>query len=237
MGTKAFRVTFSFDEEKEPDIIKHLESLSEKRQIGAVCSNAIRMAFDNPRQQGNDSSSLSLLRQQFFNEVARQLKEQDRKIDGIYAMCSDLYGLARMNKVMGLDSKAENMLLSHFILQHQQSELKGLLGVDNLSTPYLSEKLLNEKEKADKVLAFSLEVYEAMLAEVKSSLFKPVEVIAQKPTTAMPVKTEAKQVEAPVDADEEFIELVEKPAHEKEVVVKPPTGDRAAALARMLQGI
>lgn len=215
----------------------HVEGLAGSRDLGAYISNLVRADFDGGEARKNITSTLSLLRQQYFNEAAQKIKAQDRKIDEIYQMCEDMYGLARMNKVLGLESKAENMMSSLFILQRQQSELKGLLGVDNLNTPYLSDRLLNEKDKADKVLAFSLEVYEAMIAEVKSSLFKPAEVIAQAQTVAMPVKTEAKQVESPTVAADDFVDLVEKPKPKGEVTVKPPTGDRAEAMKRMLKGI
>lgn len=238
MGTKTIRGgSLTFDEAKEKDIIAFLEGLAGSRDLGAYLSNLIRADFDGGEAKKNTTSTLSSLRQQFFNEITQLVKAQDRKIDGLYSMCEDMYALARMNKVMGLENKTENMLSSQFILQRQQNELKSLLGVDNLSTPYLSDKLMNEKEKADTVLAFSLGVYEAMIGEVKSSLFKSVEAIVQRPAETIQVKTETKQLEDSTMEVEDFVDLVEKPKPKDEVMVKPPTGDRAEAMKRMLKGI
>ena len=239
MGTKTIRGgSMTFDADKEKDIIGYLEGLAGSRDLGVFIANLIRAAFDNDRTAfQNITSTLSAYRTEYFKRLAQEVKEQDRKIDEVYEMCSDLYGLARMNKVMGLESKAENMLSSQFILQRQQNELKRLLGVDNLNTPYVSDKLLNEAEKADKVMGFIMEVYEPMIAETKNTLYQRIEYVTPKPTEVQQVTIEAKQVKAQAEADDEMIDLVEKPLPKKEIVVNAPTGARADAAKRMLQGI
>lgn len=174
---RTFRVTISFDESKEKDIINQLEGLADTRKLGGLLSNLIRAAYDrnSPGIQGIENmttSTLSPARQQFFSQLIQEVKEQDKKIDAIYSMCEDLYGLARVNKAVGLEGKAENLMLSQFILQRQQSRLKDLLGESNSIRVYESEKLLKEKEKADKVWEYIAGVYEGMITELKPMLYQ-----------------------------------------------------------------
>lgn len=254
MGTKQFRVMISFDEDKERDIVNQLESLSEKRQIAAALSNIVRAAFDeNGKTFGNmNVAALSETRRKFFESIAQKVKEQDKKIDTIYSMCEDLYGLAQANKALGLESKTENLLISQFVLQHQQSKMKKILGEDDFRHLYESDRLLSEKEKAEKIWGFIAEAYEAMIAELRTVTFKeiqiPIQAIAAAPNEA-PESREAQQA-GKEDYKEEFIDLTERPKgqepkteqkkgktdKEKEYTVKPVDDNLMDGFMKMLEG-
>ena len=215
MGTRTFRVTMSFDDVRENDIISELEHLNGKRKLGPIMTSMIRMAFDEGLIFKDISTdALSANRQKFFDGLTQEVKEQDKKIDSIYRMCEDLYGLAKANKALGLDDKATNLMLSQFVLQRQQSELKKILGENDIGHMYESDRLLNEKEKAEKIWGFITEVYEGMIAEAQSSLVRTVEV-----QPAVTVKS-SPDTSNKDDADDEFVELTEKPKEVKKVETK-----------------
>lgn len=228
---RTFRVSISFDEIKEQDIINWLESLSEKRQIGEVLSNMVKSAFDGDGTafKNMNTTSLSVIRQQFFNEITQEVKAQTNKIDEVYSMCEDLYGLARLNKTVGLEAKTDNLMLTQFVLQRQQNQLKQTLGVDNVKVPYASDRLLDEKEKTEKVFGFIAEVYESYIAEIQKqvALLQNIQ-IQFNGEVAAPQKPELLTTTTQAQDDDEYIDLIEKPADSH--IVKKLTDNQAAEL-------
>lgn len=173
MGARTFRVTVSFDEEKERDLIETVEYLAERRQLGIVSSNLLRKAVDDKTiiLDSLTTPSLSVTRQKFFDWVVQVLKAQAERIDKIYSMGSDMYVLARANKAMGLEGKVDNLMTSQFLLKRQQSKIQEILGLSDSQHLFESDKLLNEKEKADKTWEYIAEVYEEMIAELRPYVF------------------------------------------------------------------
>lgn len=229
---RTFRVSISFDENKEQDIINWLESLSEKRQIGEVLSNMVKSAFDGDGTafKNMNTTSLSVIRQQFFNEITQEVKAQTNKIDEVYSMCEDLYGLARLNKTVELEAKTDNLMLTQFVLQRQQNQLKQILGVDNVKVPYASDRLLDEKEKAEKVFGFIAEVYESYIAEIQKqvALLQNIQIQFNGEVVAAPQKPELLTTTTQAQDDDEYIDLIEKPADSH--IVKKLTDNQAEEL-------
>ena len=178
MGTKQFRVTITLDDKKEQDLIEALQSLSRKKQLGDLVTDLVRQASDKQAIAASRYTDLTISREKFFSGVARKLKEQDDKINTIYRMCEDLYGLARANKAMGLEDKTRNLMIGQFILQSQQNKIKEILGEGEFSHLYESEKLLNEEEKAAKIWEFIVETYGNMLTELQGMVCRPIEIAA-----------------------------------------------------------
>lgn len=243
MSVRSFRVSVSFDAEREQDVIKWFESLADTKKLGEVLANMVRTAFDGDRNafKGMNTTMLSPLRQQFFHDLESKLKEQDQKIDQIYSMCEDMYMLAKLNKAMGLESRTENLMLSSFILQRQQSRLKQILCESSLKHTYESDKLLQEQEKAEKIFDFISETYAAMLEELKPLLFKEIEIpvngvvqaVAQTPVTSNPLVDS--------DEDDDVIELVEDPTTQKDddenIVITELDEDTEAQFLAMMDDI
>ncbi len=228
MATKSYRITISFDEKQEQDIIRWLNDLAENRRLGEILSSLVRKAFDE-----NTTSDISAARQQFFEEVDDRLKAQAGKIDEIYSMCEDLYGLVRMNRAMELKNRTDGLMLAHFILQRQQQKLAQALGTgDHL---YESERLLREQEKADKVFEYIAEVYGGILNEIKPMLVQKIEI---------PVEDEPVQKEVPPaaeedydffdDDDDEIIELVQPPPKQTSPVIHEMDAETAAMFLDMM---
>lgn len=249
MGTKNYRIALTFDVDKEADLIAEFDSLSSSKKLGPLASNLLRAAFDghaknNEAIQKLTTSTLSPNRAAFFNGIAQRIKEQDKKIDTIYDMCSELYGLARMNRVVGLESKADNLMASMFVLQRQQSKLKEVLGDGNFNHMYESEKLLNEKEKADKIMEYIMTVYVEIIAELKPQLVMQTTPVVQ---YQMAPNEPPKQTDSIGDDGEEYIDLVERPTapeppeppEEKKdpYVIDTPDADVADFLSSLMDGM
>jgi len=233
---KTYRITIAFDEAKEADMIEVMDGLASSKKLGPLATNLIRVAYDNnptiiKNMTGVDTTTK---RTEFFEKTANAIKEQDKKIDAIYSMCVDMYGLARMNKVVGLEGKADNLLISQFVLQSQQNKLKSILGDGDLQHLYESGRLLNEKEKVDKIMEYIMEVYEGLIAELKQAI--PVMV------QTVPMQTMAANQESPIanpepSGEEEYIDLPEKPsvqAKKDPSTLETPTGAAANFLMEMM---
>lgn len=213
MGTKQFRVTITLDDKKEQDLIEALQSLSRKKQLGDLLTDLVRQESDRQAIAASRYTDFAISREKFFSAVARKLKEQDDKINTIYRMCEDLYGLARANKAMGLEDKTQNLMIGQFILQSQQNKIKALLGEDEFNHIYESERLIREKEKADKVWEFIVETYGNMLTELQGMVCRPIEIAAsplpyQQTTGSQGVSGSQGQ------DDDEYIDLTEPPKDE-----------------------
>ena len=208
MGSKQFRATISLDDKKEKDLIEALQSLSGKKQLGDLVTDLVRQASDKQAIAASRYTDFAISREKFFSAVARKLKEQDDKINTIYKMCEDLYGLARANKAMGLEDKTQNLMIGQFVLQCQQNKIKALLGEGEFSHLYESEKLLNEKEKADKIWEFIVETYGNMLTELQGMVCRPIEIAAPPLPSQQTVGRQGNQT---YQDTEEYIDLTEAP--------------------------
>lgn len=214
MGTKQFRVTITLDDKKEQDLIEALQSLSRKKQLGDLVTDLVRQASDKQAIAASRYTDLTISREKFFSGVARKLKEQDDKINTIYRMCGDLYGLARANKAMGLEDKTRNLMIGQFILQSQQNKIKALLGEDEFNHIYESEKLLNEKEKADQIWEFIVETYGNMLTELQGMVCRPIEIAASPLPYQQTAGSQGVSGSQGRQDDDEYIDLTEPPKDE-----------------------
>lgn len=214
MGTKQFRVTITLDDKKEQDLIEALQSLSRKKQLGDLVTDLVRQASDKQAIAASRYTDLTISREKFFSGVARKLKEQDDKINTIYRMCEDLYGLARANKAMGLEDKTQNLMIGQFILQSQQNKIKALLGEGEFNYIYESERLIREKEKADKVWEFILNAYGNMLTELQGMICRPIEIAASPLPYQQTTGSQGVSGSQGRQDDDEYIDLTEPPKDE-----------------------
>lgn len=248
MGMKTIRSTISLDAQKEQDIINALQVLADSHKQGDYIVSLIRADFDNNGAILRNMTAYHPLapnRTEFFKQIKSDVKEMDRKIKAIYDMCLELHGLARMNKAIELESKADNLMMSVFVLQRQQSKIKEILGEGEFPHVYDSERLLNEKDKADSIMEYIMETYGGLIAEVKPLLFKEIEIpISSVVMQTTPIQTVAVPQEPPAakpepSNEEEYIDLPEKPPvqSKKDIsTLETPTGEAADFLLSMMEG-
>ena len=187
MGVKNIRLAsmLSFDDKQEADIINLVESLNASHRMGEFMSNLVRLAFDNPEiieKTPNGQIAFGNLirvmtnygrtpdRKVFVDAQNKQLLEMQEKVDAIYNMCLQMYTMAEAGKILGFESKVENMVLAEFMLEQQLTKLKQSLGVDCANKAFASNKINNVKENAADNLAYIVSCYEPIINALKQEL-------------------------------------------------------------------
>lgn len=165
--------TIKFDFEKEKDIILQLGELASRKKLGEFVSNAVRVVLDNPELLKKDKKSLleyglTEERAKFFKDIKSSISNMQAKVDKIFDMTYKVYMLAMVGKRLGLDKRAENLVLAQYILQRQIDEICSTLGVQAIGYLYESNRLDSFKSKADEIIDYIIQAYDDILSEIKS---------------------------------------------------------------------
>lgn len=174
--------TLSVDENKEKDLIDHIESLKERHKLGEFVTAALRVCWEHPeylRDSGyrGDTYGMAQERTKFIQGVSVSMNELHRKVDALYDMVLQLRALALVGKKLGLEKKAENSLMAAFIIQKQADELASLLGVSTLQPVWASNKLEIEDKKIDNILETIITSYDGIINEIKE--LQTVQIVAE----------------------------------------------------------
>lgn len=260
-GTKRLGPDLYFDPQKEKDILEAVDYLASKKSLGHLVSHLLRLAFESPEVYGNGQEVKQLVdkmteygmtptRYNYFMQVSKEMEAMKKKIDTIYDMAYKTYTLAQMGKFLGLEEKSDNCLRATFLLERQVTDLCMSIGVTNLNHMFVSNKLEDTHEKADKVLEFILESYDNIISELKNSLTINVSGVKQeidKPSifdvqnnTKVVGETKQQTPDASEPQEDEEIELVEDKSKKDKVdkIVNVPKSQsrNSAFLDAMKQG-
>lgn len=220
MGVKSIRLAsmLSFDDKQEADIINLVESLNASHRMGEFMSNLIRLAFDNPEiieKTPNGQVAFGNLmrvianygrtpdRKVFVDAQNKQLLAMQEKVDTIYNMCLQMYTMAEAGKILGFESKVENMLVAEFMLEQQLNKLQQSLGVDCANKAFASNKINNVKENAADNLAYIISCYEPIINALKQDL-KVKELEIKVKELEIPIKTV--EIESKIEKVEQTVE-------------------------------
>lgn len=166
--------TLTFNTEKEKDIIEMVERLSSKHKLGELISHLIRVAFESPeaynskeklQQMITDMAKLGISksRYDFFNSIASEVAAMKNKVNDIYDMCLKMESAIMLGKRLGIEGKIDNALGATFLLEQQLEKLSQVFGIDKINTIFNSNKILETKQKASDLVAYTLETYGDML--------------------------------------------------------------------------
>lgn len=177
MGQRKIKLgaTLSFDMEKERDILQHLDKLKSRHRLGEFISQCLRLVFENRELAEKcglnlDRYGLSDNRKKFFEAVHTEIERMNTKIDDIYDMAYKTYTLAQFNKKIGLEDKSKNVLQAQFLLQKQMREMCKVLGVDDFSQLYSSNKMYNLEKNVDETLEFIINFYDGIVNELRENI-------------------------------------------------------------------
>lgn len=173
----------SFDDEQEKDLIAVIEQLNANHKMGQFVSHLLRIALENPEimevkngkyEKGAiikqmELAGMSYNRKQFFTDVTKNLADMKKKIDTIYDMTMKMYVLAQMGKHLGLEEKANNSLMTTFVLEKQLKDIQDSLGVILSDSVYASNKIDASHSKANDTLEYIIETYDNILNELKAT--------------------------------------------------------------------
>lgn len=172
----------SFDEQQEADIIKAIEKLNATHKAGQFMSNIVRLAFDCPdimdKSSGAyekgavikalDEAGIFYSRKNFFDSLTKEVNLMKQKVDKMYEMVLKTYILGQMGKKLGLEEKADNLLMAQFVVEKQLKEIQDLLGITLGSSVLASNKKQEVEKIADNALEYIIESYSGIMNELKN---------------------------------------------------------------------
>ena len=173
----------SFDEQQEADIIKAIEKLNATHKAGQFMSNIVRLAFDCPdimdKSSGAyekgavikalDEAGIFYSRKNFFDSLTKEVNLMKQKVDKMYEMVLKTYILGQMGKKLGLEEKADNLLMAQFVVEKQLKEIQDLLGITLGSSVLASNKKQEVEKIADNALEYIIESYSGIMNELKNT--------------------------------------------------------------------
>lgn len=167
--------TLVLDKEKEKDTIKQLEKLRSRHKLGEFISQCLRVVFENRELAEKcglnmDRYGLTDNRKQFYEAVNKEVKQMNNKIDAIYDMAYRTYTLTQFNKKIGIEEKSKNILQAQFLLQKQMREMCNVLGIENITQVYESNKMYNLEKNVDETLEFIINYYDGIINELKENI-------------------------------------------------------------------
>lgn len=174
----------SFDEQQEADIIKAIEKLNATHKAGQFMSNIVRLAFDCPdimdKSSGAyekgavikalDEAGIFYSRKNFFDSLTKEVNLMKQKVDKMYEMVLKTYILGQMGKKLGLEEKADNLLMAQFVVEKQLKEIQDLLGITLGSSVLASNKKQEVEKIADNALEYIIESYSGIMNELKNTI-------------------------------------------------------------------
>lgn len=174
----------SFDEQQEADIIKAIEKLNATHKAGQFMSNIVRLAFDCPdimdKSSGQyekgavikalDSAGIFYSRKNFFDSLTKEVNLMKQKVDKMYEMVLKTYILGQMGKKLGLEEKADNLLMAQFVVEKQLKEIQDLLGITLGSSVLASNKKQEVEKIGDNALEYIIESYSGIMNEIQNMI-------------------------------------------------------------------
>lgn len=174
----------SFDEQQEADIIKAIEKLNATHKAGQFMSNIVRLAFDCPdimdKSSGAyekgavikalDSAGIFYSRKNFFDSLTKEVNLMKQKVDKMYEMVLKTYILGQMGKKLGLEEKADNLLMAQFVVEKQLKEIQDLLGITLGSSVLASNKKQEVEKIGDNALEYIIESYSGIMNELQNMI-------------------------------------------------------------------
>lgn len=225
--------TLSFNKEQEKDIVMQLEKLKSRHKLGEFISHCIRVVLENKEfaeEHGFNIERFGLTdnRKKFFDAVREETDRMNKKIDAIYDMAYKTYSLALFNKKIGMEDKSRNLLQAQFVLQKQMREMSRILGVENISQVYESNRVNDVERNVDETLEFIINYYDGVVNELQENIARqammvqPVMQIADTSSTESSsepstVSKVSKTESAKTDEDNEYVDFgTENKAEEEE---------------------
>lgn len=143
-----------------------LEELNKKRMLGKVLGKALEYIYYSENRSsilGDSSVIADGVRDKYNKTYEEQLKGLEAKVAEIHNMCLDLKTMALVGNRLELDSRAENLEISTYVLNRQINKLSKVLGIT--VDEFKSEKD-NVKDVCD-IVDLVIDSYGNMLSTLK----------------------------------------------------------------------
>ena len=116
-----------------------------------------------------DEAGIFYSRKNFFDSLTKEVNLMKQKVDKMYEMVLKTYILGQMGKKLGLEEKADNLLMAQFVVEKQLKEIQDLLGITLGSSVLASNKKQEVEKIADNALEYIIESYSGIMNELKNT--------------------------------------------------------------------
>ena len=185
MSLEAVRLggQFWYDTETEQDLANVIKSLSSSHRLGEFISYMFRMAIEDPTilenkdgvvKYGTVTEKLKSLghtdkRRKQLEELADKIFDVKLEADKIYKMCYEMHLLAQINKLTGIEEKADRTMIKEFMLER---ELKDICSEIGTSATFYKDMLDREHKKEEDSLTYILKAYGSIIDDLKEQVEK-----------------------------------------------------------------
>lgn len=185
MSLEAVRLggQFWYDTETEQDLANVIKSLSSSHRLGEFISYMFRMAIEDPTilenkdgvvKYGTVTEKLKSLghtdkRRKQLEELADKIFDVKLEADKIYKMCYEMHLLAQINKLTGIEEKADRTMIKEFMLER---ELKDICSEIGTSAIFYKDMLDREHKKEEDSLTYILKAYGSIIDDLKEQVEK-----------------------------------------------------------------
>lgn len=172
---------FWYDKETEQDLANVITSLSSSHRLGEFISYMFRMAVEDPTilenkdgvvKYGTVTEKLKALghtdkRRKQLEELADKIFDVKLEADKIYKMCYEMHLLAQINKLTGIEEKADRTMMKEFMLERELKDICSEIGV---SATFYKDMLDREHKKEEDSLTYILKAYGSIIDDLKEQV-------------------------------------------------------------------
>lgn len=222
MSLEAVRLggQFWYDTETEQDLANVIKSLSSSHRLGEFISYMFRMAIEDPTilenkdgvaKYGTVTEKLKALghtdkRRKQLEELADKIFDVKLEADKIYKMCYEMHLLAQINKLTGIEEKADRTMIKEFMLER---ELKDICSEIGTSAIFYKDMLDREHKKEEDSLTYILKAYGSIIDDLKEQVEKLKNISSSESTDSDVADTNKEVVEQLKESNNQMKELIE----------------------------
>lgn len=222
MSLEAVRLggQFWYDTETEQDLANVIKSLSSSHRLGEFISYMFRMAIEDPTilenkdgvaKYGTVTEKLKALghtdkRRKQLEELADKIFDVKLEADKIYKMCYEMHLLAQINKLTGIEEKADRTMIKEFMLER---ELKDICSEIGTSAIFYKDMLDREHKKEEDSLTYILKAYGSIIDDLKEQVEKLKNISSSESTDSDVTDTNKEVVEQLKESNNQMKELIE----------------------------
>lgn len=164
--------TIVFDNSQEKDIIKSVDELAGKRQLGKFIEESIRLVFNHPKEAKllGFPYNTGETRKTFFEAVNSEMNKLADKVDKIYEQALIVYIAQKLGSGLALGERAENIMEATIELEKQVKTLSDSLGLSAGSRIFSRNQNQNTEEQAEKVIEFIKDNYKQFIDSITSDI-------------------------------------------------------------------
>lgn len=224
--------TIAFDDRQEKDIIKAVDDLTDRRQLGKFIEESIRLVYNNPKEVKmlGFPCNTGDVRKQFFDKIDSEVSKIAEKVDKIYEQALIVYIAQKLGSGLALEDRALNIMEATIELERQTKSISDSLGLSAGSRVFARNQLTSTEEQADKVIEFIKDNYSKFVESLSGDLRSRGNVVyvqSEVSTPIPPIKEVTKEMEETIVGNAEIINVVDSSKEKAKAIIEALESDEA----------